>query len=135
MIFIKLIVDLACGALNAWGGFSWHNARRFIMPFVIGATAALITHIWWVLFLPLPAMGTLCLGYSKYGNLGRALWIGLQCLTLGLGLVILHHLSLVWYLPYVIGGCVLGGLYRNWQQILGDSVTGCWMGIFLFFIH
>ena len=135
MIFLKLITDLCCGACDALGG--WHILwmRRYLMPALIGITCAIVTHTWWVVFLPLPCMGTLCIGYSKDGNLGRALWIGLQCLVLGLGLCIFGHLIWYFYLPYIIGGCVLGGLYRNWEQILGDIVTGCWLGLIVLIIH
>jgi hypothetical protein len=135
MIIFKIIIDLICGALNAWGGYSWHNARRFIMPTMIGLAVAFITSVWWAMFLPLPAMGTLCLGYHSYGNFGRALWIGLQCFALGLGLLLTGHLHWYFYLPYIVGGCVLGGLYRNWQQIIGDICTGCYMGLIIFLIH
>lgn len=135
LLLIKLFVDAGCGALNAWGGFSWHNARRYLMPSLIAITCAVLTHCWWVVFLPLPAMGTLCIGYSKDGNFGRALWIGLQCAVLGLGLMLTGHLLWYFYAPYVILGCVFGGMYRNWQQILGDAVTGCWMGLVVLLVH
>jgi len=134
-LLIKLLIDLSCGALNAWGGYSWHNARRYLMPLLLAISASVITHVWWVGFMLLPAMGTLCIGYSKDGNFGRALWIGLQCFVLGLGLFFTHHLAWYFYAPYVIFGCVLGGMYRNWQQVLGDIVTGCWFGAIVLLTH
>lgn len=129
------MIDLACGACDAIGG--WHILwiRRFLMPVLIGVSCAYITHTWWVVFLPLPAMGTLSLGYSKDGNFGRALWIGLQCFVLGLGLVLVHHLAWWLYAPYIIVGCVLGGLYRNWQQIIGDLLTGSYLGLIIFLVR
>jgi len=135
MIFFQLFIQACCGACDAIGG--WHILwmRRYLMPSIIGVACAIITHTWWVVFLPLPTMGTLCIGYSKDGNFGRALWIGLQCLVLGLGLFLFHHLYWFLYLPYIVIGCVLGGLYRNWQQIFGDIVTGCYLGIIVFLIH
>ena len=132
---IKLLVDAICGALNALGGLHFLWMRRYMIPVIIGATAAIITHVWWVLFLPLPAIGTLSIGYSKDGNFGRALWIGLQCFVLGLGLLLVQHLQWYFYFPYIIGGCVFGGFYRNWPQILGDSITGCYMGIIILCVH
>ena len=134
-IVLKLVVDLCCGACDALGG--WHILwmRRFLMPSIIGVAFAFATHTWWVVFLPLPAMGTLCIGYGKDGNFGRALWIGLQCVILGLGVTITGHLAWWLYAPYIVLGCVLGGLYRNWNQILGDIVTGCWLGIIVLFVR
>jgi hypothetical protein len=135
MIFLKLLADLGCGALNAWGGYSWHNARRYLMPLLIAISVSIITHVWWSGFMVLPTMGTLCIGYSKDGNFGRALWIGLQCTVFGLGLAITNHFTIWLYLPYIIGGCILGGLYRNWNQIIGDLATGFYISLFIFLVH
>lgn len=134
-LLIKLLIDAGCGVLDALGGYHWLFCRRFIMPALIGVSVAIFCHVWWLVFLPLPAMGTLCLGYSKDGNLGRALWIGLQCVALGLGLCLCGHLAWYFFAPYVILGCVLGGLYKNIQQIIGDMMTGCYMGLIIFLVH
>lgn len=128
---ILIGVSLLCGALNALGGYHWLWMRRYLMPVVIGATVSLITQIWWLGVVCLPVIGTLCLGYFKWGNLGRALWIGLQCLVLGLGLCLTGHLSYLLFVPYVVGGCVLGGLYKNWYQPVGDFVTGFYMSLII----
>ena len=135
MIFFQLFIQVCCGALNAWGGYSWHNARRFLMPSLLCVSICIILHSWWLGVLVLPAMGTLCLGYGKDGNFGRALWIGMQCVALGLGLVLFQHLLWWLFLPYVLLGCVLGGLYKNWQQVIGDVITGCYMGLIVFLVH
>lgn len=136
MIYLlKLIIDGMCGILDAIGGYCWHDSRRFIMPVLIGLSVAFFTHTWWCFFLPLPAMGTLCIGYSGWGNFGRALWLGLQAVMLGLGLFLLNHIVWFFYVPYVIGACVLGGLYKNWQQLLGDFITGSWLGLVVFLVH
>lgn len=136
MILEKIIVILACGALNSWGGFSWHDARRFIMPVVLAVTASFLTHIWWSGFLVLPVIGTLCLGYFSDKNWGRGLWLFLQAVMIGLGLTITGHIYWFIYVPYVIGAGILGGIYKNWWQPLGDFITGCYLGlIVLFIIH
>lgn len=134
-LLIKLLIDGCCGVLDAWGGYSWHNARRYLMPLLIAISVSIITHVWWAGLMCLPAMGTLCIGYSKDGNFGRALWIGLQCFALSIGLLCFQHLAWYFFLPYILGGCVLGGLYRNWQQIIGDVVTGSWLGIIILLVR
>jgi hypothetical protein len=134
-ILIKVIADILCGVCDYLGGYHFLWMRRYIMPLVIGITVSLVTHVWWCGLLVLPEMGTLCIGYSKDGNFGRALWIGLQCFVLGLGLLLTHHLHWYLFLPYIVLGCVLGGLYKNWQQIIGDLVTGCYMGSIIFLVH
>lgn len=137
MILIKLLTDLTCGVLNSLGGFCWLPARRFIMPFVIGVSFFLITHIWWTLFLPLPAMGTLCLGYSKDGNSGRGLWLFIQAGALSLGITLTGHIFYSWicFIPYVVLAGVLGGIYKNWPQTIGDLITGCYLGSILFLVR
>lgn len=134
-LLIKLGIDAFSGILNALGGYHWLFLRRYLLPVVLGIAASFMVHIWWVGFMLLPTIGTLCLGYSKDGNFGRALWIGLQCFVLGLGLWLTHHLYWYFYLPYIVGGCVFGGLYRNWPQVIGDYVTGCWMGLIVFLVR
>lgn len=135
MIFIKIIVDLICGALNAWGGYSWHNARRFIMPSVISVMVSFQTHTWYTGFMVLPVMGTLCLGYFSGKNWGRALWLFLQAVVIGLGLTITGHISWVYYIPYIIGAGILGGIYKNWNQIIGDFITGTYLGFVIFIVR
>ena len=105
------------------------------MPILLAVNASIFVHTWWVGLMLLPACGTLCIGYSKDGNFGRALWIGLQCFVLGLGLLLTHHLSWLFFVPYILLGCVLGGFYRNWFQPIGDAITGCWMGCIVFLVH
>jgi hypothetical protein len=135
LLLTKLIVSLICGVCDAIGGWHLLYFRRYFIPIILGVSFVFITNVWWTLFLPLPAIGTLSIGYSKDGNFGRALWIGLQCFVFGLGMVLVHHLALVLYIPYIILGCVLGGLYRNWNQIIGDMITGCYMGLIIFLVH
>ncbi len=135
MIAIKIIIDLCCGALDAWGGHSWHNARRFIMPALIAIAVSTITGVWWLGITILPVMGTLCLGYFSGENWGRALWLFTQAVVIGLGCSLLGHLSWYFYIPYIIGAGLLGGLYKNWKQIYGDFITGSYLGIIIFLVR
>ena len=141
-VAIKILVDLLCGVLNAIGGYSWHNARRYIMPVLLAGEAGVIAwekkkSDWWAGLLVLPVIGTLVLGYKNFGtgNLSRALWLFLQAVVIGLGLTLTGHLSWFIYLPYIIGAGILGGLYRNWQQVLGDMVAGTYLGSVVYCIH
>lgn len=81
-------------------------------------------------------MGTLCLGYHNEGNAGRGLWVFIQAVALSAGLAVTGHLW-AWYLifPYVVVAGMLGGIYRNWPQLIGDAVTGCWFGAIVFIIR
>lgn len=135
MIFLKIFIDSICGVLNAIGG--WHILwmRRYLMPVVMATAVSFLVHLWWCGLMMLPVMGTLCIGYGKDGNFGRSLWIGLQCFVLGLGLCITGHLLWYFYLPYVLLGCVFGGIYRNWPQWLGDSITGSYMASIIFLVR
>lgn len=135
MIFLGVIADMAAGLLDALGGYHWLFARRFILPFALGVVMSIITGTWWLGLTILPAMVTLSLGYFGQGNFGRALWLVLQAFTMGFGCLITHHLAWYVYLPYLAGAGLLGGLYRNWKQPVGDLVTGLWLGSMVFFVH
>lgn len=141
-IFIEIFIVIGCGALNSWGGYSWHNARRFLMPILLAGEASFIAwqknqKNWWVGLMVLPVIGTLCLGYPSGKNWGRALWLFLQAVLIGLGLTITHHLLGTWFTfsMYAVLAGVLGGLYKNWWQPLGDFVAGCYLGSIMFFVH
>ena len=140
-VALKIIVDILCGVLNAIGGYCWHNARRYIMPVLLGGEAGLIAweknkKDWWAGLLVLPVIGTLVLGYKNFGtgNFSRAMWLFLQAVVIGLGLTITGHVAWYFYLPYIVGAGVLGGIYKDWQQILGDFIAGIYLGIIIYFV-
>lgn len=137
MLEAKIIVDLICGALFSWGGFSWHNARRFIMPCVIAVMVYFTTHIWWTALMILPVMGTLCLGYKNFGDgsFSRGCWLFVQAVVIGIGLLLTHHLAWYIYIPYIIVAGVLGGTLYNLNQVIGDIIFGCWLGIIVLFVR
>lgn len=132
---MQFITVIACGLLNAWGGYSWHNARRFLMPCLLAVNASICSHTWWIGILLLPTMGTLCLGYFGSGNAGRACWIVLQAFMLSIGLFLTGHVAWYFFIPYVIGSGILGGLYKNWYQPLGDMITGSYLGLIILCIR
>lgn len=135
MLFLKLASDLVCGVLNALGGKHWLFCRRYIMPFVIALCVSIVSHVWWLGITCLPVCGTLTLGYFSGENWGRALWLFLQAFVLSLGCLLFHHLGWWYWLPFIIGSGVLGGIYKNWPQLLGDAVTGFYLSLFIWFIH
>lgn len=153
--FIEAIAAGICGILDALGGFHWLFARRYILPFLMGLSASIIAcltehslHNFWIGFMCLPCMGTFSLGYPKgglAGNSGRGLWLFIQAVALSLGLAITQHLGLPadwlhvnsWFIftPYIILAGVLGGVYKNWLQTVGDFITGTYLGLLLIFIR
>lgn len=133
-ILIKLFIDGICGCLNAWGGFNFLAARRFIMPFVIGVGVSIASGCWYLGLTVLPVMGTLCLGYFGKKFWGRGLWLALQAAVIGAGSLILGHLVWYAYAPYVIGGLLLAGFLYNLEQIISDIIFGCWLGIIIFVV-
>lgn len=137
MIILEIIADIVAGVLDSLGGFHWLFARRYIMPFILGVCISIISHTWWLGLTILPVMGTLCLGYKNFGtgNFSRAMWLFVQAVVIGLGVTITGHLHWYFYVPYIIGAGVLGGVYKNWKQQIGDLVTGCWLGIIVFFVR
>lgn len=134
-LLINAVVNIACGALNAWGGYKFIEARRFIMPFVLAVYVSIKSHVWLLGFVVLPAMGTLTLGYFSDKNWGRALWVFVQALALTAGVTILGHLNWLIVIPYLIGAGVLGGVYKNWQQLIGDAAVGVYLSLFIWGIH
>lgn len=146
MIFIELIADFICGILDALGGYHWLFARRYIMPFICALMACLASQTWWLGLTMLPAMGTLTIGYPFNGNnFGRGLWLFVQAAVFGAGACFTGHLMLdLWfihlhglmiYVPYVILAGLLGGIYKNWKQTVGDMVTGTYLCSIILFIH
>lgn len=80
-------------------------------------------------------MGTLTLGYSKYGNAGRGLWMWLQAMSMGLGLTLTGHLAWYIFVSYIVLMGAYGGIYRNWQQKFGDFGAGFGLSLILWFVH
>ena len=135
MIFVKIVADILSGILNSLGGYHWLFCRRYIMPVILCISVSTITHIWWLGFTVLPVIGTLCLKYFSPQSWGRALWLCLQAIIIGLGLTILGHLAWYFYVPYILLTFGLGYVYKDWWQPLGDFVTGVWLGSILFCLH
>jgi hypothetical protein len=134
-MLIKICSDAICAALNAMGGYHWLWMRRFLMPITIGVIVSYITKTYWLGALCLPACGTLCIGYSGRGNAWRGFWLFLQAMALSLGLALLHHIAWMLFIPYVVIAGLLGGIYRNWPQILGDAVNGFFLSTVIWIVH
>ena len=134
-MIIKIIIDIICGVLGAWGGYSWHNAKRYLFPTLLAISISYFTGVWWLGAVVLPNMGIETLGYFSNKNWGRALWLFLQALTIGIILVLLGHLIWWNFLIYILGAGVLGGLYKNWEQWIGDFCAYAYLGSIIFMVR
>lgn len=157
MIYLVMAI---CAGLNAWGGYSWHNARRFIMPVVIAVAVSIILNTWWEGTLSIPflsitlktkfigfpcllAISPLCAGYGeksliwKYFNdaWGRFAWMITVSIAFCLGLIFLNHLNVFIALGYIIGNGIIGMTLRKYNQILTDALFGVTLSSFIFFIY
>lgn len=138
MTELQLGTIIACACLFAWGGYSFLAARRFILPCVLGVAVSSISGVWWLGLTVLPVMVTLSLAYKHFGmgNLGRAIWLMLQAVVIGLGPHLTHHLELYFYIPYFVIAAVLAGFLNNRvNQIIGDLAFGGWLAFVVFLIH
>lgn len=138
---LETISTFIDGILNALGGYHWLFERRYIMPVLFALISSIIIGLhahtfkfWWVFFLPLPVIGTLTLPYINSKNSGRALWLFIQAIAMGLGLTLFHYISWFIFLGYIILAGILGGIYKNWKQVIGDFISGSYLGCLIFFI-
>lgn len=134
MIWLRLAVLFFSGACDSLGGWKLLWMRRYLMPCVLAGCAAILITPHWHGILILPVIGTLCLGYFPWGNFGRALWLFLQSAVIGLGLYLTGHLSMGYYLLYMVGAGILGGTLVSVYQPIGDAIEGCWLGLIVLFI-
>lgn len=132
MIAIKIFVMFICAVLFWWGGYSWHNARRFIMPVILTVSALLLTHFdWWTLTM-LATIGVFCLGYGDKSPLrhifgpgwGRGVWGLLAGLTLSLGLFLTGQVAVGWFVIYLGMSFTLENALKNINQKIGDPLIG-----------
>lgn len=142
-MIVSLFAMALCSALNWVGGAYWHNARRYIMPVVLGAAFSIVTHVWWLGFTVLPSMGALTIGYGVNSPLrhifgdawARFVWMILVSIGICLGAVIAGHL--IWWIAglYMLTNATLGMTLRNIDQTFGDSIFGAAFASVLFFLH
>jgi hypothetical protein len=141
MILMKIVIMLICGALFFWGGYSWHNARRFIMPLVLAIFCAIYTQCWLELTMFFSAI-FLSLGYGInsplrhiFGNgWGRGVWGILVGLALSLSLLLTGHLAWYFFLGYLTLSFTLENALKNLPQSLGDPIIGCGFATIVFLI-
>ena len=141
-MIINLITCLICGCLFSWGGYNWHNARRFMFPLVIAIVCAFNIHSYLGL-LPLSSIPFLCLGYGEkspirhiFGDVwGRAIWAGLVSISISVGLLVIGHLAWYLFIPYIVLCSLLESSLRNINQVLSDFVFGLAFASIVFLIH
>lgn len=141
IILLKIIVDLICGVLFWWGGYSWHNARRFLLPCVIAILSCFLLHSL-IGLLSLAAIGMLCLGYGDksplrriFGNsIGRGIW-GLLCaIGISLGLFLSGHILWFFWVAYLILNFCGEAFLNKIPQWIGDPIFGIFLGSIVFLI-
>lgn len=136
MIEIKIIAILICGGLNLIGGYCWHDARRFLMPILLAGACIYFAHTFWAITMLL-AIPALTIGYGDKSPLrhifgdawARFVWMALVALGLALGLTVTHHIIIALAAAYILIAGALGITLRNWNEILGDFIFGCWFGV------
>ena len=139
---IKFFIIPICSALFWWGGFSWHNARRFIMPSVLTASCFWITRDLWTLTM-LASMGFLCLGYGDKSPLrhvfgdgwGRGVWGLLVALALSLGLFLTGHLAWYFFVPYLAINFTFENALKKIPQVIGDPIIGASFASVVLLVH
>jgi hypothetical protein len=142
MLIIKMIVVIVSGICDAIGGATQHNFRRFIMPVVICAGCAWLSHSWYA-FLGLASIGALCLGYGPNSPLekdttdswARELWGCFVAFSFGLPLLLTGHLAGYWFLGYIlVCGSAENALKKLWQ-VAGDFIVGCCFASIILLVH
>lgn len=142
MIEIKFLVLAICCGLFAWGGYSWHTARRFFMPTILSASTIWFIHSWWALTM-LACCGTFCLGYGDHSPLrrmfsdgwGRGVWGLISALALSLGLFLTGHIFWPFFIGYLIINFILENALKNLPQLIGDFIIGCGFSSIFFILH
>lgn len=143
MIFIKIITVILSAFLFAWGGYSWHNARRYLMPFVITITLLIITNYDWRCLTSLSSVLFLSIGYGEksvfhhiFGNgWGRGMWALLVAGSISVGLFLTGHLAWYLLLPYLAICFTMENTLKNIKQIPGDLIFGTAFGSIVLLVH
>lgn len=142
-LHVKFIIVAICAALFWYGGYAWHNARRFIMPAILCCTMLFASR--WCLWAisSLSCMGVFCLGYGDksplrriFGNgLGRGVWGFLAALTLSIWAVCTGHLAWYIFLPYLALNFTLENALKDIPQVIGDPIIGASLASIVFIVH
>lgn len=157
MIDLRLPIALVGAALFWWGGFSWHNARRFILPVLLTVSSLVLSHWdWWTLTM-LSSIGIFVLGYGEKSDVhhifgdgwGRSVWGVLAAICLSLALFLTHHLALQigsLILGWKLWSCIFLGIYlalnftlenalKKIPQSIGDPIIGFGFSCIIFLVR
>ncbi len=141
--WVDFLVIILCAVLFFVGGKWWHDARRFILPPILGLGISIVSHTWWLGLTTLPLIGILCLGYGPnsplfkiLGDAGaRGMYMFLSAWVIGLGPVLTGHLELYYYAPYIIIAGILGATLRNLNEIIGDLLFGAYLSAIILLVR
>ena len=142
-ILINLIVNVLCGLLKWVSERFWHNAQRFIMPLLIVFLISFNSHIWWLGLPSLIMIAGLLQGYGEksllYKLLGDAgaqgMWMFLVCFLAGIFPASTNHLSLFFFIPWVIVAGIIGATCRAGNNNILAPLRGIIIGLIVWFIH
>ena len=134
---IQAITIIACSCFGAWGGYNYHNARRYFMPMALAIGCFLITHAWQSVFV-LASCLPLTLKDDDEGFLGtyQKCFYGLSsCLAATLGLFLTHYLGVIPFTVYLIISSFAYWAIKDWYQVGGDLVFFAFFGSIVCFVH
>lgn len=137
LLIVKLTVLSLCAVLKLIGELWWHNAQRWILPAVLGIGVSVVSGIWWLGILVYPCCGVIDLGYKDYGpsdGFDRGCWLFMILVVSGLGCLIFHHLSWMFYIPWCILGGIWGATTRNLWNFIIAPITGIIIGSMILFV-
>ena len=139
IFLLKILVILSCAGLYFWGGFSWHNARRYIMPLLLSLSCLLFSHSLWALTM-LVSSPLLTIGYGEksifrhiFGDAwARFVYLSIVATVLSIWMIFILHTNILLILTY-IGLCgTLGITLRKFNQWLGDPIFGAALATIVF---
>ena len=134
---IQVITIIACACFGAWGGYNYHNSRRYFMPISLAIGCFLITHSIWSLTVLISAP-LLTLKDDDEGYLGsysKCYYGLLACLGASLGLFMTHHISMAPFVVYIVISSFLYWSVKNLHQIGGDLIFFAFYGSIILFVR
>ena len=138
---IHIVSIISSAIFMAVGGDNFLLARRELMPLIICSDAYYTTKSPWC-FLMLSACFILHLGYgdkSKFRHIfsdtwGRGVWSFLVALCLSAPMFFTGHISLPYFIGYLVLGFFIEPLFKNLWQVAGDLIIGAGLASVVFII-
>ena len=132
-MILKIALLIICAVLNWWGGYSWHNARRFIMSSLIAGYCAWQIATWWT-FFPIVIPFMLCLSLQDDN---RGLWCFLCAVSASSFLFFFGHIHLIAWIAYCLGNGLIGWVVNDklkLNQFWNDVIEGPGLALVIFLL-